>query len=163
VRDARGDPLKDVLACPGPLLADDTGDPELSGREHALLFKKLPRPAHKGGCVFQTAGLFEEELLQPRCLGVIEGAESQITGDGLLMLGDRRLPFAVEFDQLCIKPQLRCAEANQFLGEPEGLLLRGNDRRAGRRRPDRQSRAGYEAADTCQVARNLLLLGWRLA
>jgi hypothetical protein len=25
---------------------------------------------------------------------VIEGAEPQIIGDGLLMLGDRRLPFA---------------------------------------------------------------------
>ena len=34
------------------------------------------------------------------------------------------MPFAVEFDQLCIKPQLRCAEANQFLQELEGLLLR---------------------------------------
>jgi hypothetical protein len=31
------------------------------------------------------------------------------------MLGDRRLSFAVEFDQPCIKPQLRSAEANQFL------------------------------------------------
>jgi hypothetical protein len=40
------------------------------------------------------------------------------------MLGDRRLPFAVEFDQPCIKPQLRRAEANQFLEELEGLLLR---------------------------------------
>jgi hypothetical protein len=29
-----------VLACPGPLLADD---PELSGHKHALLFKKLHR------------------------------------------------------------------------------------------------------------------------
>jgi len=34
------------------------------------------------------------------------------------------LPFAVEFDQPCIKPQLRRAEANQFLEELEGLLLR---------------------------------------
>src|SRR5215471_16058269 len=40
------------------------------------------------------------------------------------MLGDCRLPFAVEFDQPCIKPQLRRAEANQFLEELEGLLLR---------------------------------------
>ena len=75
------------------------------------LFKKLPRPAHKGGSLFQTAGLLEEELLQLRRLGVIEGAESQITGDGLLMLADRRLPLAVEFDQPYIKPQLRCTEA----------------------------------------------------
>ncbi|MGA8658839.1 MAG: hypothetical protein WB586_22115 [Chthoniobacterales bacterium] len=115
VRYGRGDPPKDVLACPDPLLADDAGDPELSGLEHALLFKKLPRPAHKGGGLFQTVGLLEEELLQLRCLGVIEGAELQMTGDGLLMLGDRRLPFAVEFDQPCIKPQLRRAEANKFL------------------------------------------------
>jgi len=76
-----------------------------------MLFKKLPRPANKGGGLFQTAGLLEEELLQLRCLGVIEGAEPQITGDGLLMLRDRRLPFAVEFDQPCIKAQLRRAEA----------------------------------------------------
>ena len=34
------------------------------------------------------------------------------------------MPFAVEFDQLCIKPQLRCTEANQFLLELEVLLLR---------------------------------------
>jgi hypothetical protein len=40
------------------------------------------------------------------------------------MLGDHRLPFAVEFDQPCIEPQLRCAEANQFPDELEGLLLR---------------------------------------
>ncbi len=40
------------------------------------------------------------------------------------MLGDRRLPFAVEFNQPCIKPQLRRAEVNQFLEELEGLLLR---------------------------------------
>ena len=71
--------------------------------------------------MFQTAGLLEEELLQLRRLGVIEGAEPQITGDGLLMLGDRRLPFAVEFDQPYIKPQLRCTEANKFLEE---LVLR---------------------------------------
>jgi hypothetical protein len=51
-------------------------------------------------------------LFQPCHLDVIEGAESQITSDGLLMLGDGRLPIAVEFDQLCIKPQLRRAEAN---------------------------------------------------
>jgi hypothetical protein len=77
-----------------------------------------------GNCRFQTAGLREEELLQLRRLGVIEGPEPQITGDGLLMLGDRRLPFAVEFDQPCIKPQLRCTEANKFLEELEWLLLR---------------------------------------
>ena len=53
-----------------------------------------------------------------------EGAEPQITGDGLLMLGDHRLPFAVEFDQPYIKPQLRRAEASQCLEELEGLLLR---------------------------------------
>ena len=109
---------------PGPLPADDAGDPELGGLEHALLFKKLPRPARKGGSLFQTAGLLKEELLQLSHRGVIEGAEPQIIGDGLLVLGDRRLPFAVEFDQLCIKPQLRRAEANQFLDELEGLLLR---------------------------------------
>ena len=40
------------------------------------------------------------------------------------MLGDRRLPFAVEFDQPWIKPQLHRAEANQFLEELEWLLLR---------------------------------------
>ena len=89
-----------------------------------MLFKKLTHPANKGGGLFQTAGLLEEKLLQLRCLGVIEGAEPQITGDGLLMLGDRRLPFAVEFDQPCIKAQPRRAEANQFLDELEGRLLR---------------------------------------
>ena len=40
------------------------------------------------------------------------------------MLANRRLPFAVQFDQPWIKPQLRRAEANQFLEEVEGLLLR---------------------------------------
>ena len=62
--------------------------------------------ARKGGGLFQTTGLLEEELFLLCHLGVIEGAESQITSDGLLMLGDRRLPFAVDFDQLCIKLQL---------------------------------------------------------
>jgi hypothetical protein len=113
-----------MLACPDPLLTDDPGDPELGGLKHALLFKKLPRPAHKGDGLFQPARLLEEELLQLRCRGVIEGVEPQITSDGLLMLGDRRLPFAVEFDQPWIKPQLRRAEANQFLQELERLLLR---------------------------------------
>ena len=124
MRYRRGDPLKDVLACPGSLLADNAGDPELSGLEHALLFKKLPRPARKGGRLFQTTGLFKEELLQPRRLGIVERSELQITGDGLLMLGDRRLPFAVEFNQSFIKPQLRRAEGKQFLDEFKGLLLR---------------------------------------
>ena len=82
-----------------PLLVDDAGDSGLSGREHALIFKKLPSPTYQGGGLFQTAGFLEEELLQLRCLGVVESAEPQITGDGLLMLGDRRLPFAAEFDQ----------------------------------------------------------------
>ena len=59
-----------------------------------------------------------------RCLGVTERVEPQIVGDALLMLGDRRLPFAVEFDQPCIKPQLGCTEANKFLEELEWLLLR---------------------------------------
>ena len=40
------------------------------------------------------------------------------------MLADRRLPFAVEFGQPWIEPQLRRAEANQFLEELEVLLLR---------------------------------------
>ena len=40
------------------------------------------------------------------------------------MLGDRRLLFAVEFDQSCIKPQLRRAEGKHFLNELKGLLLR---------------------------------------
>jgi hypothetical protein len=40
-----------------------------------------------------------------------------------LVLRDRRLPFAVEFDQPCIKPQLRRAEANKFLQQLEWLLL----------------------------------------
>jgi hypothetical protein len=112
-----------MLACPDPL-TDDAGDPELGGLKHALLFEKLPRPARKGSGLFQTTGLLEQELFQLCHLGVIEGPESQITSNGLLMLGDRRLPFAVEFDQLCIKPQLSRAEANQFLEELEGLLLR---------------------------------------
>jgi hypothetical protein len=37
---------------------------------------------------------------------------------------ERRLLFSVESDQLCVKPQLRRAEANQFFKELEGLLLR---------------------------------------
>ena len=86
-----------------------------AGLEHALLFKKLPRPARKGGSLLQTASLLKEELLQLRHRDVIEGAKPQIIGYGLLMLGDRRLPFAVEFDQSCIKPQLPRAEANKFL------------------------------------------------
>jgi hypothetical protein len=49
--------LKNVLACPGSLLGDDADDPELSGLENAPLFKELPRPAHQGGGLFQTAGL----------------------------------------------------------------------------------------------------------
>ena len=44
-RDGRGDPPKDVLARPGPLLADDAGDPELGGLEHALLSKNLSENA----------------------------------------------------------------------------------------------------------------------
>jgi len=40
------------------------------------------------------------------------------------MLGDRRLTSAVEFNQPYIKPYLRRVEANQFLQELEGLLLR---------------------------------------
>jgi len=41
--------------------------------------------------------------------------------------------LAVEFDQVCIKPQLRRAEANQFLEEPdEGNSSR---RRLGRHAP----------------------------
>ena len=35
------------MTCPGPLLAYDAGDPELSGLKHALLFKKVPCSAHK--------------------------------------------------------------------------------------------------------------------
>jgi hypothetical protein len=41
------------------------------------------------------------------------------------MLGDRRLPFAVEFDRPCIEPQLRCAEANQFPDESKGCCCAG--------------------------------------
>jgi hypothetical protein len=56
----------------------------------------------------------------------VEGVELQITSDGLLMLGDRRLSFAVEFDQPWIKPQLRRAEANQFSGSPGSSLSSGS-------------------------------------
>jgi hypothetical protein len=51
---------------------------------------------------------------------------ADVFGRSLLALSRReeRLSFAVEFDQPCIKPQLRSAEANQFLEELEWLLLR---------------------------------------
>ena len=62
-----------MLACPDPLLTDDPGDSEIGGLKHPLLLKKLPRPAHKGDGLFQTARLLEKELLQPRWRGVIEG------------------------------------------------------------------------------------------
>jgi hypothetical protein len=81
--------------------------------------------------------------------------EPQITSDGLLMLGDRRLPFAVEFDQPWIKPQLRRAEANQFLEELERLLLWEAPQEPHEGRLGRQSEAGYEGVDTCRAARNL--------
>ena len=42
-----------MLARPGTLLADDAGDPKLGGFENALLLKKLPRPASKGGGLLQ--------------------------------------------------------------------------------------------------------------
>ena len=38
------------------------------------------------------------------------------------MLGDRRLPFAIEFDQPRINPQLRRTEANKLVEELEWLL-----------------------------------------
>ncbi len=76
-----------------PLSSGSPASSASSGLGRAPLFKKLPRLAHKGGGLFQTAGLLEEELLQLRRLGVIEGAEPQITGDRLLMLGDRRPNF----------------------------------------------------------------------
>ncbi len=69
---------------------------------------------------------------------------------GRIMLGDRRLPFAVEFDQVWVNPQLCRAEANQFLKELEGLLLPEAIEVPERKRPDRQSRVGYEGADTCR-------------
>jgi hypothetical protein len=47
-----------------------------NGLEHALLFKKLPRPPRKSGGLFQATGLLEEELLQLGHLGVIEGGAS---------------------------------------------------------------------------------------
>jgi TIR domain len=50
--DGRGDPPKDVLACPGLLLAEMRAI-----RNSALLFKKLPRPARKCAGLFQTTGL----------------------------------------------------------------------------------------------------------
>ena len=62
------------------------------------------------------------------------------------MLGDRRLPFAVEFDQPCIKPQLRCTEANKFLEEFEWLLLRKAIEEPDEGYLVRQSQAGYEGA-----------------
>ena len=98
-----------------------------------------------------------------RCLGVTERVEPQIVGDALLMVGDRRLPFSVDFDQVWVNPQLCRAKANQFLKELEGLLLREAIEVPERKRPDRQSRAGYEGANTCRAARNLPRLGWRLA
>jgi hypothetical protein len=54
-------------------------------------------------------------------------------------------PFAVEFDQLCIKPQVRRAEANQFLEELEGLLLRETIEEPDEGGPDRQSQAVMRA------------------
>jgi hypothetical protein len=85
---------------------------------------RFPERVPVGSIYSSTTGLLEEELLQLRHLGVVEGAQLQITGDGLMMLGDRRLSFAIEFDQPCIKIQLRRAEANQFLEELERSLLR---------------------------------------
>jgi hypothetical protein len=79
------------------------------------------------------------------------------------MLGDRRLPFAVEFDQLCIKPQLSRAEANQFLEELEWLLLREMVKE-----PDKGDLVGKTkpvigAPGTCRAVRNLPRSGWRRA
>ena len=76
--------------------------------------------------------------------------------------GYTEINFAA-FAMLGLRFCLRRAEANEFLEELERLLLRENDRRAGRSRPGRQSQAGYEGAGTCRAARNLPRSGWRLA
>jgi hypothetical protein len=41
--------LKMCSRARAPLLADNAGDPQLSGSEHALIFRKLPRQARKAG------------------------------------------------------------------------------------------------------------------
>jgi hypothetical protein len=61
LKEARGDPPKDVLVCPDALLADDANDPELIALERALLLKKLARLPSKGCGLFQTTGLLEQE------------------------------------------------------------------------------------------------------
>jgi hypothetical protein len=65
------------------------------------------------------------------------------------MLGDRRLPFAVAFDQPRIRPQLRRAAVNHFLEELEGLLLR-----EAIEEPDKGDPVG-KAKGGCECARHL--------
>jgi hypothetical protein len=74
--------------------------------------------------LFEVPGLLEDEFLQLRCLGIVEVAQPEIARDGLLVLGDRLLAFAVESDQACINSQLRGAETHQLVEDLERLLFR---------------------------------------
>jgi hypothetical protein len=67
------------------------------------------------------------------------------------------------FDQPCIKPQLRRTEANQFLEELEGLLLR-----EAIQEPDEADLVGkanpvMRAPALAELQRKLPRLGWRIA
>jgi hypothetical protein len=72
--------------------------------------------------LLQTPGLLEHKLLQLRRLGVTEAAQPEVASNDLLVLGDRRLPFAVEIDQARFDPQLRCTEAHQLVEDLKWLL-----------------------------------------
>jgi 2-keto-3-deoxy-galactonokinase len=49
--------------------------------------------------------------------------QPEIAGDGLLVLGDGLLAFAVELYQARVNSQLRRAEAHELVGRLEWLLL----------------------------------------
>jgi len=63
-------------------------------------------------------------VLQLPHLGVIEGAQPQITSDGLLMLGDRRLIIEARLDEYDRNPEVGSsweeAKANILTGPNAG-------------------------------------------
>ena len=122
--DIRSDPSEDVFAGPGALLADDAGDPELGGFEDVLLLEELLRLRIECSGLFEVPGLLEDEFLQSRRLGIAEVVQPEIAGDGLLVLGDGLLAFAVELDQARINSQLGRAEPHQLVDDFEWLLFR---------------------------------------
>ncbi len=88
------------------------------------LLEELTGTSNERGRLLQATRLLEDEAFQGFSLFMIEDGQLQVVTNACLMIRDRRLAGCVLLKAGCVDVQLHRDEAQQFVADLQGLLIR---------------------------------------